>query len=121
MALNAFRQGRLKMANNLTTNMINPYAVQPAIINEISIGNTSLLAKVAVETDIDILMSTINSATNLIEGKTKLVQIEKHNKKLTNSLTKILASEAKSSIKKLLYNSIIIVFIILMIVMTLPI
>jgi hypothetical protein len=118
MAMNSFRQGRIQMANNLNTNMRNPYSLQPVINNEISIGDTSVLSKLAIESDLDVLEAELDTKSDLIKGKIKVETINNATKITNKSISKILAEE--TSFKKTIYYAITILCIFLIIGLSFP-
>ena len=115
-AMNAQRQGRMQAVNQLNTNMINPYSVQPIILDNLKVGDTELLTKISVDSNIEVLGGMLDYAEQLLDGRlvaqTKKIEAEKLELK---PLSKIINERLNS--KALLYYIITFLTIVITIVL----
>jgi hypothetical protein len=117
MATNAIRQGRMQAVNNLDTNMVNPYSIQPVIIDKIKIGDAALYSRVAISSNLQVLSASIETTRDILDGnlvfKTQSINSEKLELK---PIRKLLSEEVNS--KAIFYYVIAFLSIVIAIVLT---
>ena len=119
-AMNAIRQGRINLANNLMTNMVNPYAVQPVYIDNIMVGDDKLLGKVSVRSDMKVAEASMETIKKMLSGeivaKTKNLEIENIELK---SYSKLISEDFNS--KTMMHYVVIFFFFVIMILLVIKI
>ena len=118
MATNAIRQGRMQAINNLDTNMVNPYSVQPVIVDKVKIGDAALYSRVAISSNYQVLSSAIDTTRDIIDGKLVFKTQNINSEKLELKPIRKLFSEEFNS-KAIFYYVIAFLSIVIAIVLTL--
>lgn len=118
MATNAIRQGRMQAVNNLDTNMVNPYSVQPIIVDKVKIGDAALYSRVAISSNYQVLSAAIDTTRDIIDGKLVFkTQSIKSEKLELKPIRKLFSEEFNS--KAIFYYVIAFLSIVIAIVLTL--
>ena len=117
MALNAIRQGRMQAVNNLDTNMINPYSIQPVITDKMKVGDAALYSRVALTSNLQVTSALLDTTRDLVDGRLVASTERINSQKIElKPLKKILAEEFNS--KAVMYYIVSFLFIVISIVLT---